>query len=178
MNRVSLLILGLIHDHPQSAYDLVKEIHKMGISAIFPCGESTIYIYSKKLSDKGLIEKAGSDANGKKTIYQITANGTTLLTETVAEITTQYEIENCSFSIAAVFLDIFPTGKRCDLLRQRIESVKQTLFYLHERKEHITQEAALPKYHAACMERLMHIAEGELDGCLALLDALKQEERK
>ena len=149
MNRVSLLILGLIHDHPQSAYDLVKEIHKMGISAIFPCGESTIYIYR-----------------------------TTLLTETVAEITTQYEIENCSFSIAAVFLDIFPTGKRCDLLRQRIESVKQTLFYLHERKEHITQEAALPKYHAACMERLIHIAEGELDGCLALLDALKQEERK
>lgn len=175
MNKTSLLILGIINKEPQSAYDVVKTIDRMGINAMFPCGESTIYIYSKKLMEKQLIEKLDTQTNGKKTIYQITNSGEKALRENVEQITRQYQIEDSGFSIAAIFLDIFDEKRRCELLEMRIQSVKEALEGLQERKKAVVQESGLPAYHTQCIARLIEIAKGELEGCRKLLKSIQEE---
>lgn len=175
MNKASLLILGFINKQPQSAYDMVKKIDDMGINSLFPCGESTIYIYSKKLLAKNLIEKSDTKTTGKKTIYQITESGKKALSENVEKITSQYQMEDSGFSIAVIFLDIFSKEKKCELMEKRILSVKESLEYLARRKVAVEQEEGLPSYHTQCIGRLIAIAEGELEGCSNLLKLFQGE---
>ena len=170
MNKTNMLILSLIYKQPLSAYDIVKQINYMGIPMMFPCGESTVYIYTRKLAENNLIE-ATSTNNGKKTIYQITPQGIDELFRALEETTINYQLEDSSFSIAAIFLDIFPVEKCCDMLKQRLQNIDSTLESLEKRKAEVSSITDLPAHHIYCISRLICLVMGEQNGCKELLYA-------
>lgn len=169
MNKVSMLILGLIQKEPRSAYDLVKTVHTMGIDSMFLCGESTIYIYSKKLMEKGLLEGEEHTQGAKKTIYRIKEEGKRALAEAIEETTIHYQQEDAGFTIAVIFLDLFPVDKMKELLQERIQSIEDAIQGLEQRLQILKEIKELPEYHEYCIKRLIRIAGAELQSVQELL---------
>ena len=147
----------------------------MGLDSTIQCGESTIYIYSKKLLAKGLLEDTNTATTSKKTIYRITKTGRKALEEAVKETTLNYQIEDFGFTVAVIFMDIFSVEERCELMRQRIAYVTETIGHLSERMNRIAKDTDLPLYHELCINRLIEIAKGELAGCQSLLTEFEEE---
>lgn len=178
MNNTNILILGMIYKKPQSPYDLVKQIQLLGMDNIFACGESTIYIYTKKLATNGLIEACPNSSNEKKTIFQITQKGISALLDEMEKIITNYKIEDSGFTICATFLDIFPPQKASELLKCRLDRIEHSIQILNERKACVTADSNYPKFHIKCLARLIMISEGEKNGCTELLSEFLKEENK
>lgn len=80
LNTTGYALLGLLNQHPWSAYELTQFMRVSYLRAVWPRAESRLYEAPKKLVKLGYAT-AGKEASGKRsrTIYSITDDGRTAL---------------------------------------------------------------------------------------------------
>lgn len=79
MSSIDLVILGIVLEKPQSAYDIQKDVENHHFSRWAKISVPSIYRKVLQLSKQGYLNKAVDAENGRagKTIYSITEKGKT-----------------------------------------------------------------------------------------------------
>ncbi len=77
MSAVDLILLGLVYEHPQSAYDIQKQVEYRNLSKWVKISSPSIYKNVLKLEEKGYLtsEAIREGRMPEKAVYSITPTG-------------------------------------------------------------------------------------------------------
>ena len=174
--KPATMLLGLIHEKPLNAYEIIKLLNYMNVKWWFNIGDSTVYTTIKNLEKKGFIdgtiEKVGNMPD--RTVYAITEKGEKEFRDTLRKAITQFDYDTNIFSIAAFFIDVFDIPERRELLEKRLEILNQ---YLAGIKRQITPKwtnEVLPS-HTANVDRMVCIVNAEINGTEKLLKTCEEK---
>jgi PadR family transcriptional regulator AphA len=81
LTTVSYALLGLLAGGPMSAYELERQMQRSGTQYLWPRTRSRVFKEPKNLVDHGLVAARTLPERRRKTIYTITDEGRTALTD-------------------------------------------------------------------------------------------------
>lgn len=122
MAAIDLIVLGMIKAHPQSAYELQKNVEYRNISKWVKVSTPSIYKKVVQLEEKGYIDGTGI-REGKmpeKTVYEITPEGERHFLKLMEETAGQSVRLFLDFNAVIMSLDFVPEEER-RVLTGRIE---------------------------------------------------------
>lgn len=132
MSNIDLILLGLIKGHPQSAYDIKKNIKYRHISRWIRISEQSIYKKVLQLESKEYIsshiEKNGNMPD--KTIYTITEKRNTHFKELMNEISNKDISIFLDFNAIIMNLNFIDTKEQLVIvsnIKEKILQLKETL---------------------------------------------------
>ncbi len=175
LSKPATMLLGLIYEKPLNAYEIIKQLGYMNVRWWFNIGDSTVYTTIKNLEKKGLIagtvEKVGNMPD--RTVYTITDKGDKEFRDALRKSILQFDFDTNIFSIAAFFIDVFDELEKRELLKKRLEILKQYLGGIEKQITPKWKGEVLPS-HIANVERMSCIVNAEICGTEKLLDTCKE----
>lgn len=142
MAAIDLIVLGMIKQQPQSAYELQKNVEYRNISRWVKISTPSIYKKVIQLEEKGYLE-ADLVREGnmpEKSVYRITPEGEvffmTLMEKTARETVSIF----LNFNAVIMNLDFMPEEKRKELLEgihDGISDLKETIEVKGSERQHI-----------------------------------------
>lgn len=174
LSKSSTMMLGLINQQPQNAYEIIKNLEIMNVKWWYNIADSTVYATLRTLDKKGFIVGV-SEKNGNmplRTVYSISNKGKEALRDTLSKSILSFDYDTNVFSIAAFFLDFFEPSEQISLLEKRVEILKK---YIEGIEKWILQQAdeSIPLHHVATVTRMLDLAKAELSGTNRLLEMLE-----
>lgn len=132
MSEIDLILLGLIKDCPQSAYELQKNIEYRNISYWVKISNPSIYKNIKQLEEKRYIrgENVKNGNMPEKKIFEITELGEAYFKETVLKISEKQV--NIFLNLNAVIMNLNKVER--EVQQQCVENICNQIVLL---KEHI-----------------------------------------
>lgn len=176
LSKSSTMLLGLIHETPLNAYQIIKQLQTMNVQRWFYIANSTVYATLKTLEKKqyicGTIEKAGNMPD--KTIYSLTVKGQQELYKTLKQSILTFDYDTNIFSVAAFFIELLDDNEdllsqRLTLLNRYLDGIKQKLHSFDDKISSVT---------IANIERSKFIIEAEICGTERLWKALATGKQK
>lgn len=165
LTKPCTMILGIIEQQPVNAYEILKLLKIMGIQALFPIGDSTVYATLKKLEHLSLIDgnMVKTSALPGKMIYHINEYGRNALRNTIREATERYHADTTLFTVASMFLDIFPKEEVLAMLDKR-EMMMISFRQGFQSRIDKERKRGIPAYQIANLYRQRQIISGEIQG--------------
>jgi len=121
-----LLILGLLHNHPLSGYDLHRIVRAHG-ELYTDLKKANLYYLLDRLAKDGYLkvraEPGARGPRGERLIYSSTAKGRERFIELLHEILRSFEPSHTGIDVAVVFLSQLPPKDALALLKERRETV-------------------------------------------------------
>lgn len=142
MAAIDLIVLGMIKQQPQSAYELQKNVEYRNISRWVKISTPSIYKKVIQLEEKGYLEaELVREGNmPEKSVYRITPEGEvffmTLMEKTARETVSIF----LNFNAVIMNLDFMPEEKRKELLEgihDGISDLKETIEVKGSERQHI-----------------------------------------
>lgn len=142
MAAIDLIVLGMIKQQPQSAYELQKNVEYRNISRWVKISTPSIYKKVIQLEEKGYLEaELVREGNmPEKSVYRITPEGEvffmTLMEKTARETVSIF----LDFNAVIMNLDFMPEEKRKELLEgihDGISDLKETIEVKGSERQHI-----------------------------------------
>lgn len=175
LSKAATMLMGIIHEQPLNAYEIVKKLQFMNIKQWYNIGDSTVYATIKSLEKKGFIsgtvEKVGNMPD--KTIYCLTENGQSELLTTLKQSILQFDFDTNVFSIAAFFIAIFPLSEQSNLLTKRLDILEKYLKGIEEQIQRMNN-MDVPFISIANVKRVHDIVNAEITGTKNILNAIMQ----
>ena len=150
MSSIDLVILGIVLEKPQSAYDIQKLVEYRNISKWVKISTPSIYKKTIQLEKKGLI-KGTTVKEGKmpeKVIYSLTDTGKKEFEKLMMEISAKPIHIFLDFNAVIVNLDSLSPEKRKQCIDSIEENVKELKSYL---EQNIHEKENLPEIPATGM---------------------------
>ncbi len=174
LSKSATMLLGLIHQKPQNAYEIIKALEHMNVKWWYDLADSTVYATLRTLDRKGLIAGV-CEKNGNmpcRTVYSISDKGKEEFKNTLTKSILSFDFDTNLFSIAAFFLDFFEPDEQVSLLQQRAEILERYIagienWILHQ------EDPTLPFLHIVTVERMADLAKTEWSGTNKLLEMLR-----
>lgn len=165
-SSVKLVILGLLHQNPQSGYDLKKIM--MDSSIFFWSGNNNqIYTSLTQLYRDGMVSYVVKEMEGKppKKIYTITKKGEDLLNEWIVSEPILPQLENI-FMIKLYLSDHMGKTERSKLIKSYEDEVAVKLLMVKEEKKRgmnsIQGQPRIKKW-SLLMDNIISFYESELN---------------
>jgi len=137
MVNTELIILGMISFQPSHGYLLKKNVSDYFGNPYFKLNNNVLYSTLTKLEKNGFIigKEMPSEKINKK-VYHITEEGKKHLLDMVSE-PAKPEIDDFSFKVQAVFLDMIPKESRIKVVKP-LHDAKLKLYHdaLEKKKKH------------------------------------------
>lgn len=176
LSKPAIMLLGLIHEKPINAYEIVKNLKRMNVKWWYNIADSTVYATLKVLEKKelihGIAEKVGNMPD--RTVYRITEKGKTEFLSSLENCILQFDYDTNIFSIAAFFLNVFPVEKQRLLLQKRL-SLLQAYQNGIESEISSLEKTDTPSVHIANIKRMVAVVDAEITGTKYLLDTIKND---
>jgi DNA-binding PadR family transcriptional regulator len=120
MSAIDLIVLGLVKQQPQGAYDIQKELESRSISRWVRVSVPSIYKKVIQLEEKGYIQSSMIKAGKmpEKAVYQLTEKGETYFLELMEEISNQTVNIFLDLNSVIVNLDNVPLETKLKCLNQ------------------------------------------------------------
>lgn len=120
MSTIDLIVLGLVKQQPQGAYDIQKELESRSISRWVRVSVPSIYKKVIQLEEKGYIQGSITKAGKmpEKAIYQLTEKGETYFLELMEKISDQTVNIFLDLNSVIVNLDSVPLETKLKCLNQ------------------------------------------------------------
>lgn len=144
MAAIDLIVLGMIKEHPQSAYELQKSVEYRNISRWVKISTPSIYKKVVQLEQKGYISgKTIKEGNmPEKSIYSITESGETYFNKLMEK--TSKESVSIFLNFNAVIMNLnFVTEEERSILLDNIADGIKDLKETIEENRHKPQEVPL-----------------------------------
>ena len=142
MSTIDLIVLGMIKEKEQSAYELQKNVEYKNISKWVKVSTPSIYKKAIQLEEKGYIKgNLSRDGNmPEKSIYHITEKGDKYFLELMKKISAQ--MVNVFLDFNAVIINMAMLSKNeskevIDIIETEIEKYKNTVSKLEMERENI-----------------------------------------
>lgn len=142
MAAIDLIVLGMIKQRPQSAYDLQKSVEYRNISRWVKISTPSIYKKVVQMEDKGYI-KGNVMKDGKmpeKSVYMITPEGDAYFEKLMEKTAMQSVSIFLDFNAVIMNLDFAAPAKREELLehiREGISDLKEVIGENSQKRTHI-----------------------------------------
>lgn len=142
MAAIDLIVLGMIKQRPQSAYDLQKSVEYRNISRWVKISTPSIYKKVVQMEDKGYI-KGNVMKDGKmpeKSVYMITPGGDAYFEKLMEKTAMQSVSIFLDFNAVIMNLDFAAPAKREELLehiREGISDLKEVIGENSQKRTHI-----------------------------------------
>lgn len=176
MSEIDLIILGLIKEQPQGAYELQKAIEYRNISYWVKISTPSIYKNIKKLEEGGYIE-GRTEKNGnmpEKSVYSLTDKGEAYFQQ--AMMTISQKQVNIFLGLNAVVLNL---DKVDDQTRRRC--IGNIYDQVHNLREHIEgkqrERQHIPKKGQLIIKQQLQLAK-MLEEWIIEVDQIMQEEEE
>jgi len=137
---INLYVLHSLHREPKTGYDLLKEIEELTKGVWVP-SKGTIYPMLRQLEDEGIIVPQETGARAK-TIYALTENGETALTEMKERRHQSHE--NVQI-IRNIHTEIFGEGRAS--LAENVWEIRECIRDLSDDKQKRAQEILMQCKH-------------------------------
>jgi DNA-binding PadR family transcriptional regulator len=140
VSKINTLLLGLIAQKPLNPYELEKILGKSKIRDWFPISKSSVYAGIRALQGSELIEgEVRKDSNmPEKTIYHLTAKGSSELKEAVAQCLASLDLDPVQFSIGSFFMCLLDKTLVINILNEKIKAMDQETFALKKQLDEIS----------------------------------------
>lgn len=144
MSNIDLIILGMIKQQSQSAYEIKKNIEYRNISKWVRISEQSIYKKVLQLEQKGYITSR-KEKNGKmpdKAVYTVTEKGSNYFQQLMNEISMADVNIFLDFNTIIVNLDLVDYEQKKILIRNIKTKILETKELLNEKylqREHIPE---------------------------------------
>ena len=144
MSNIDLIILGMIKQQSQSAYEIKKNIEYRNISKWVRISEQSIYKKVLQLEQKGYITSR-KEKNGKmpdKAVYTVTEKGSNYFQQLMNEISMADVNIFLDFNTINVNLDLVDYEQKKILIRNIKTKILETKELLNEKylqREHIPE---------------------------------------
>ena len=140
MVNTELIILGMISYQPSHGYLLKKNVSDYFGNFYFKLNNNVLYSTLAKLEKNGfIIGKEVLNEKINKKVYYITEEGKNHLVELVSTPVNP-EIDDFSFMVQAVFMDMIPPEKRVKVVKPLYESKKKLYGEVLEKREKNAQK--------------------------------------
>ncbi|MBA9084909.1 DNA-binding PadR family transcriptional regulator [Fontibacillus solani] len=158
MSAIDLVVLGLIKQQPQGAYDIQKELAYRNISSCIKVSIPSIYKKVIQLEEKGYIE-SDITKTGKmpeKAVYSLTDKG---------EEYFLYLMKKISAQTVNIFLDLNSVIMNLDLVsietkEQCLSQIKDNIIALKEQiVENITLKSHIPQTGKGILSQQLALTE-------------------
>ena len=150
MSSIDLVILGIVLEKPQSAYDIQKLVEYRNISKWVKISTPSIYKKAVQLEKKGLI-KGEVIKEGKmpeKSVYSLTEAGEKEFERLMFEISSKPIHIFLDFNAVIVNLDSLPHEKQKECIAEIEDNIKTLKNYL---ETNITEKENKPEIPATGM---------------------------
>ena len=148
MSSIDLVILGIVLEKPQSAYDIQKQVEYRNISKWVKISTPSIYKKTIQLEQKGLI-RGTVVKEGKmpeKAVYSLTEEGQREFEKLMEEIAAKPIHIFLDFNAVIVNLENLPPEKQKACIRSIEENVRELKMCL---EQNMREKEDLPEVHAA-----------------------------
>lgn len=158
MSPIDLVILGLIKQQPQGAYDIQKEMAHRNISRSVKMSIPSIYKKVLQLEEKGYIE-SGLTKKGKmpeKSVYSLTPKGEEYFLQLMREMSAQSINLFLDFNSVIMNLDLVSPDMRAQCLvriQENIQALKEQI------KENIAIKPHIPQTGKQILAQQLALAE-------------------
>lgn len=126
MSSIDLVVLGIVLEKPQSAYDIQKDVEYHNLSKWTKISISSIYRKVLQLKDKGYLEsdivKGAKSAD--KAIYSITEKGKEYFDTLMCSLASQRITLFCDFNVVIANLNKVSASDAVKLISKLRESIK------------------------------------------------------
>ncbi|WP_058302279.1 PadR family transcriptional regulator [Gorillibacterium timonense] len=158
MSAIDLVVLGLVKQQPQGAYDIQKELAHRNLSSFIKVSTPSIYKKVIQLEDKGYIEgdvmKAGKMP--EKAVYSITAKGEEYFLNLMRKMSEQPVNLFLDFNSVIMNLDLVPEETKDHYLSQ----IKDKITILKEQiVENIALKPHIPQTGKSILSQQLALAE-------------------
>jgi DNA-binding PadR family transcriptional regulator len=170
LSNTMALLLGLVRQKRQNAYELNKMLSRMHIRDWCAMAPSTVYATLKAAQKKGylsgVVAKSGNMPD--KTMFCLTEAGETILQRTLTHFIVSFDYDITPFNISMFLADSFPTEQLQDLLMQRSALLEKYHEGMQTQIEGMKAEK-LSKRYIANVRQSLFIVEAQQRGCEELL---------
>ena len=137
MSTVDLIILGLVHEQPLSAYDIQKAVNYRNLDRWVKVSTPSIYKKVQSLAQRGFLSCESQPA---KTVYSITPLGREYFAELMEGIARQSVSILFDFNAVVANLNKLPPAQSRRLIGEIKENIAGTRDFMEEmaaQREHI-----------------------------------------
>lgn len=131
MSTIDLIILGIVSQHPKSAYDIQKDVEEHNISEWTRISIPSVYKKVLRLQEDGYIQ--GEEVKGErfasKNIYHITKKGKAYLTSLMKEYSMQPPKILLDFNTVICNLNKVNTNDALELIQNIINGISKSKEY-------------------------------------------------
>ncbi len=176
LTKSSIVVLGIVYRTPINAYEIIKMIEKMNMKWWFPVGDSTIYATLKSLEKKKYIKgECKKEGNmPEKTIYTLTESGRRVLLNELKTIICSFDYDTVWFSIAAVFIGVFPKEEVQSMLAMRFELLEQYINAINAQVKEMENQQT-DRVIISGVKRMGEIVKAEKVSCSLLLKNFQEQ---
>ena len=158
MSTIDLIVLGLVKQKPQSAYDIQKELERRNIFQCVRVSVPSIYKKTIQLEEKGYIE-GSIIKEGKmpeKSIYRLTGQGEEYFLALMAHISGQSVNIFLDFNAVIINLDSVPL----EIKKKCLNQIEMNILALKEMiNENIMSKPYIPMTGKSVLEQQFSLAE-------------------
>ncbi|WP_195283672.1 PadR family transcriptional regulator [Harryflintia acetispora] len=142
MSTVDLIILGLVHEQPLSAYDIQKAVNYRNLDRWVKVSTPSIYKKVQSLAQRGFLscESQTGGSQPAKTVYSITPLGREYFAELMEGIARQSVSILFDFNAVVANLNKLPPAQSRRLIGEIKENIAGTRDFMEEmaaQREHI-----------------------------------------
>ncbi len=142
MSAVDLILLGLVYEHPQSAYDMQKQVEYRNLSKWVKISSPSIYKNVLRLEEKGCLTSQAM-REGKmpeKVVYSITSAGRELFLKLMREKASTAISVLFDFNAVIANLNKLPKDQAIELthtIRANMETGRAYIAGMQPQRQHV-----------------------------------------
>lgn len=142
MSAVDLILLGLVYEQPQSAYDMQKQVEYRNLSKWVKISSPSIYKNVLKLEEKGCLtsETVRESRMPEKTVYSITPMGRGYFLKLMREKANAAVNVLFDFNAVIANLNKLENGQAMELagnIRANIEAGRTYIAIMQPQRQHV-----------------------------------------
>ncbi|MGN0164290.1 MAG: PadR family transcriptional regulator [Candidatus Ornithomonoglobus sp.] len=161
MSTIDLIILGMVSERPQSAYDIQKDVEEHNLPEWTRISIPSVYKKVLSLQEKGYI--SGEEVKGgrfaAKSIYHITESGKAYLKELMCEYSMQRPKVLLDFNAVICNLNKLDTDTASELIQNIISGISKSKEYYDNA---LSEHAHIPLVGRAIMEQQVLVCDALL----------------
>jgi DNA-binding PadR family transcriptional regulator len=166
-----LVILGILRGQPLHGYEIKQVIEEhMGDWTSIAFG--SIYFALARLTEEGLVEKAGTEQEGgrpSRTIYRITPAGQEEFLRLLRAVWREPERHYYAIDLGLAFMEALPLQEIKEYLRQRVAALEKTVDHVEEHQTEQLAREEVPRIAAAIFTHNLAHFRAELEWTKELL---------
>lgn len=165
MSNIRLVLLGVLCGKPMHGYE-IKHIIEDHMGDWTDIKFGSIYFALSKLAEERSVEIAEEGREGNRpsrTVYRITDNGKQEYLKLLRELWTSDDQTLYSFDIGLFFIKSLPKEEVARYLEMRIKKADESLVYLRQHREQMTQNPYIPAQARAIVSHSLKHMEAERD---------------